>query len=50
MTLWFSFQRYNLLNPAQHGFVGLDNYDYLLTDPGLWPGDLEHAPAGGRGR
>jgi sorbitol/mannitol transport system permease protein len=25
MTLWFSFQHYNLLNPAVGGFAGLDN-------------------------
>jgi sorbitol/mannitol transport system permease protein len=34
LTLWFSFQGYNLLSPPQ-GFVGLDNYVFLLTDPGL---------------
>src|SRR5204862_2853534 len=34
LTLWFSLQAYNLLTPPQ-GFVGLDNYVYLLTDPGL---------------
>jgi sorbitol/mannitol transport system permease protein len=26
MTLWFSFQRYNLLQPDRQGFVGLANY------------------------
>ena len=26
MTLWFSFQHYNLLNPVNTGFVGLSNY------------------------
>ena len=26
MTLWFSFQRYNLLDPTEGGFAGLDNY------------------------
>lgn len=36
MTLWFSFQRYNLLNPLIHGFAGINNYRYLLTDPVLW--------------
>jgi len=35
MTLWFSFQRYNLLDASDRGFAGLDNYAYLLTDPGL---------------
>ncbi len=35
MTLWFSFQRYNLLNPGERGFVGIENYQFLFTDPGL---------------
>lgn len=35
MTLWFSFQRYNLLDESDRGFAGVDNYVYLLTDPGL---------------
>ena len=26
MTLWFSFQNYNLLNPANVSFAGLFNY------------------------
>jgi sorbitol/mannitol transport system permease protein len=34
LTIWYSLQGYNLLSPPQ-GFVGLDNYKYLLTDPGL---------------
>lgn len=36
MTLWFSFQRYNLLNPDVSGFAGIDNYTSLVTDPSLW--------------
>ncbi len=36
MTLWFSFQYYNLLYPERSGFAGLENYSYLLTDPSLW--------------
>jgi sorbitol/mannitol transport system permease protein len=36
MTLWFSFQRYNLLNPFLTGFAGFENYEYLLTDPSLF--------------
>ncbi len=35
MTLWFSFQRYNLLNPGERGFAGFENYRFLFTDPGL---------------
>jgi sorbitol/mannitol transport system permease protein len=36
MTLWFSFQYYNLVNPETAGFAGLDNYRYLVTDPDFW--------------
>jgi sorbitol/mannitol transport system permease protein len=36
MTLWFSFQRYNLLDPTVTGFAGLDNYEFLVTDPDFW--------------
>lgn len=35
-TLWFSFQRYNLLNPLIHGFAGINNYWYLFRDPALY--------------
>jgi sorbitol/mannitol transport system permease protein len=36
MTLWFSFQRYNLIDPTTTGFAGIDNYQYLVTDPDFW--------------
>ncbi|HMR30857.1 MAG TPA: sugar ABC transporter permease [Geminicoccaceae bacterium] len=36
MTLWFSFQYYNLLDPSVGGFAGFENYTYLLEDPSLW--------------
>ena len=32
LTLWFSFQNYNLLNPVT-SFAGWTNYFYFLTDP-----------------
>ncbi len=35
MTLWFSFQRYNLMDPGGERFAGLENYRFLFTDPGL---------------
>jgi len=38
MTLWFSFQRYNLLNPAAGGFAGWFNYEFFLTDPAFTAG------------
>ncbi|CAE6970532.1 hypothetical protein R69608_07382 [Paraburkholderia nemoris] len=37
MTIWFSFSRYNLLNPDVKGFAGFDNYKYLATDPSFGP-------------
>lgn len=36
MTLWFSFQNYNLLNPANVSFAGLFNYQYFYTDPAFF--------------
>jgi sorbitol/mannitol transport system permease protein len=33
LTLWYSFQSYNLLNPVNSGFAGLSNYTYFLSDP-----------------
>ncbi len=36
MTLWFSFEYYNLINPTVSGFAGIDNYDFLVTDPDFW--------------
>jgi sorbitol/mannitol transport system permease protein len=36
LTLWFSFQRYNLVVPTIRGFAGFENYQFLLTDPALW--------------
>jgi sorbitol/mannitol transport system permease protein len=36
MTLYFSFERYNLLDPTITGFAGLQNYEFLVTDPELW--------------
>ena len=36
MTLWFSFEYYNLINPTVSGFAGIDNYEFLVTDPDFW--------------
>ena len=35
MTLWFSFRRYNLMDPSRIGFDGFGNYRYMMTDPSL---------------
>jgi sorbitol/mannitol transport system permease protein len=36
LTLWYSFQTYNLLNPINTGFAGWSNYYYFLTDPSFF--------------
>ena len=36
LTLWYSFQNYNLLNPLNSGFAGWSNYYYFLTDPSFF--------------
>jgi sorbitol/mannitol transport system permease protein len=33
MTIYFSFIRYNLMQPGEHGFAGLMNYEFFVTDP-----------------
>lgn len=33
MTIYFSVIRYNLMQPDQSGFVGLENFEYFVTDP-----------------
>jgi sorbitol/mannitol transport system permease protein len=33
MTIYFSLIRYNLMQPGETGFIGLENYEYFLTDP-----------------
>lgn len=33
MTLWFSFQQYNPLNPIRDGFIGLSNYALFYNNP-----------------
>jgi sorbitol/mannitol transport system permease protein len=36
LTIWYSFQRWNLNRPERREFVGFDNYIFLLTrDPGF---------------
>ena len=37
MTLFFSFQRYNLLYPERSGFTGWSNYEFFWTDAGFAP-------------
>jgi sorbitol/mannitol transport system permease protein len=33
MTIYFSLIRYNLMQPEQTGFVGLENFAYFISDP-----------------
>ncbi|MGU9957554.1 MAG: carbohydrate ABC transporter permease [Arenicellales bacterium WSBS_2016_MAG_OTU3] len=36
MTVYFSFLRYNLLDPGNESFIGLLNYSYFLSDPAFF--------------
>lgn len=36
LTLWFSFQNYNILRPERQSFAGFDNFIYVYTDPAFW--------------
>ncbi len=36
MTIYFSLLRYNLLMPGLESFVGIENYQYFLTDPAFF--------------
>jgi sorbitol/mannitol transport system permease protein len=33
MTIYFSLIRYNLMQPDKVGFIGLENFEYFITDP-----------------
>lgn len=37
MTIYFSLIRYNLLNPGENEFVGLENFEFFVTDAGFSP-------------
>ncbi|RCW72939.1 carbohydrate ABC transporter permease [Pseudorhodoferax soli] len=37
MTLYFSFVSYNLMQPGERPFAGLENFAYFVTDPDFWP-------------
>jgi len=37
MTLYFSVVNYNLMQPGDHPFVKLENFEYFITDPDFWP-------------
>jgi sorbitol/mannitol transport system permease protein len=36
MTIYFSVIRYNLMQPDQSGFIGLENFEFFVTDPSFW--------------
>nr|WP_251977481.1 MULTISPECIES: sugar ABC transporter permease [unclassified Salinicola] len=36
MTIYYSFQQYNLLMPMYDGFAGFNNFAILLSDPTFW--------------
>src|SRR5215468_2391913 len=40
MTIYFSLIRYNLMQPGEHGWIGIANYEFFITDPSFWPAIL----------
>ena len=36
MTIYFSLVRYNLMQPGEKDFIGLENYEYFFTDPDFY--------------
>ena len=38
MTVYFSLIRYNLLYPGENDFVGLENFEYFVTDAAFLSG------------
>ena len=36
LTVWFSFERFNLLMPGTREWIGLTNYAFFLTDPAFF--------------
>ena len=36
ITLWFSFQQYNPLNPIRDGFIGFENYALFYSNPAFF--------------
>ncbi len=41
MTIWFSLVHYNLMQPGEKTFAGLENFRYFITDPDFWPSVLQ---------
>jgi sorbitol/mannitol transport system permease protein len=37
MTIYFSVVSYNLMQPGEHEFIGLENIEYFVTDPDFGP-------------
>jgi sorbitol/mannitol transport system permease protein len=40
MTIYFSVISFNLMQPDQSGFIGLQNFEFFGTDPSFWPAVL----------
>jgi sorbitol/mannitol transport system permease protein len=40
MSIYFALVRYNLMQPGDKEFVGLENIQYFVTDPDFWPATM----------
>jgi sorbitol/mannitol transport system permease protein len=41
MTIYFSLVHYNLMQPGEKTFAGIENFHYFITDPDFWPAVLQ---------
>ncbi len=41
MTIWFALVHYNLMQPGEKTWAGLENFQYFITDPDFWPSVLQ---------
>ena len=41
MSIWFALVHYNLMQPGEKTWAGLENFQYFVTDPDFWPSVLQ---------
>ena len=41
MTIWFALVHYNLMQPGEKTWAGIENFHYFITDPDFWPSVLQ---------
>ncbi len=41
MSIWFALVHYNLMQPGDKTWAGIENFHYFITDPDFWPSVLQ---------